>query len=260
MNEIATTVLLSENLRELNLMNMVRHMEVQLRQARDAGLDHAQFLLDLTDLELRTRADNREKRRIKESRFPLHKSLEGFDFTAASGLDRRVIGELAGGAYLRDHRNVILLGKSGTGKTHLAIALGTEACRQNKRVRFMTGYALANELIEARSEKTLGRLLGKYARLDLLILDELGYVPFSQEGAELLFQVLAERYERGSVIITTNLGFADWTKIFGDANMTAALLDRLTHRAQIIECLWDSYRLRQTLKRKKTVGKTLDEN
>lgn len=248
MSNAADAVLLQESLKALNLNHMRRHLEEHLRQARDGGLDYTQFLLGLAELELRIRADNREKRRLKDARFPLLKPLESFDFETAPALDKRLVRDLAQGQYLADRRNIILLGKSGTGKTHLATALGIEACRQSKRVRFVTGYALANELIEARTEKDLSRLLGKYARLDLLILDELGYVPFSKEGAELLFQILAERHERGSVIITTNLGFGDWTQIFGDPNMTAALLDRLTHRAHIIECTWDSYRLKQSLK------------
>jgi DNA replication protein DnaC len=248
MSRAADALLVQHNLKALNLTNMARHFEQQLRQARDGGVDYGQFLLELTELELRIRCENREKRRLKEAKFPLLKPLETFDFEAVPQLDKRLVRDLATGDYLKDRRNVILMGKSGTGKTHLATALGIEACRQSKRVRFVTGYALANELIEARTEKGLNRLLGKYARLDLLVLDELGYVPFSKEGAELLFQILAERHERGSVIITTNLGFADWTQVFGDPNLTAALLDRLTHRAHIIECTWDSYRLKQSLK------------
>lgn len=248
MSRAAEALLVQHNLKALNLTNMARHLEQQLRQARDGGIDYGQFLLELTELELRIRSENSEKRRLKEAKFPLLKPLETFDFEATPELDKRLMRDLAAGDYLKNRRNVILMGKSGAGKTHLATALGIEACRQSKRVRFVTGYALANELIEARTERDLNRLLARYARLDLLILDELGYVPFSKEGAELLFQILAERHERGSVIITTNLGFADWTKVFGDPNMTAALLDRLTHRAHIIECTWDSYRLKQSLK------------
>lgn len=254
MSRAGDALLVQHNLKALNLTNMARNLEQLLRQARDGGIDYGQFLLELTELELRIRSENSEKRRLKEAKFPLLKPLEAFDFEAVPELDKRLVRDLATGDYLKDRRNLILMGKSGTGKTHLATALGIEACRQSKRVRFVTGYTLANELVEARTERDLNRLLGKYARLDLLILDELGYVPFSKEGAELLFQILAERHERGSVIITTNLGFADWTQIFGDPNMTAALLDRLTHRAHVIECTWDSYRLKQSLKggKKKT--------
>jgi len=246
---IATdTLLLEHNLKELKLTNMKQHLEQHLRQAREGGIDYTQFLLELTEIELHVRSNNREQRRIKEAKFPLLKPLESFDFEITPQLDKRLIRELATGDYLKTKRNIILMGKSGTGKTHLSTALGIEACRQGKRVRFITGYALANELIEARTDNDLTRIVRKYSRFDLLILDELGYVPFSKEGAELLFQVLAERHERGSVIITSNLGFANWTQVFGDANMTAALLDRLTHRAHIIECTWDSYRLKQSLK------------
>lgn len=248
MSRVADALLVQHNLKALNLTNIARNLEQQLRQARDGGIDYGQFLLELTELELRVRSENSEKRRLKEAKFPLLKPLEAFNFEAVPELDKRLVRDLVAGDYLKDRRNVILMGKSGAGKTHLATALGIEACRQSKRVRFVTGYALANDLVEARTERDLNRLLGKYARLDLLILDELGYVPFSKEGAELLFQILAERHERGSVIITTNLGFADWTQVFGDPNMTAALLDRLTHRAHIIECTWDSYRLKQSLK------------
>lgn len=239
---------LQENLKSLKLANMAHHLEKRLNQAEERGASYEEFLLDLSDLELQIRQQNREKRRLKDARFPLLKLLESFEFDEAPKLDRRLIGELARGDYIDQNRNVIFLGKSGTGKTHLATGLGIEACRQNKRVRFTTAYNLANELVEAREDRSLSRLIGKYARYDLLIIDELGYIPFSKEGAELLFQVFAERHERGAVIITTNLGFASWTEVFGDPNMTAALLDRVTHKAHIIECVWESYRLRQTLK------------
>jgi DNA replication protein DnaC len=141
------------------------------------------------------------------------------------------------------------MGKSGAGKTHLATGLGMEACKHGIRTRFVTGCGLANELIEARDEKLLGRIVKRYAGYGLLIVDELGYVPFSTEGAQLIFQILAERHERKPVMITTNMGFGDWTQIFGDPSMTAALLDRVTHKAHVINCSWESYRLKETLKK-----------
>ncbi len=243
-----TKIVLNQNLKELSLSIMLSHYPTLVRQAEENGLSYEEFLLSLTEMELRIRGENRLKRRIKEAKFPLLKTLESFNFDAAGSLDRRLIRELMSGQYLVNHQNIILLGKSGTGKTHLATGLGVEACRQGRRVRFVTGCGVVNELIESRSERVLSRLVSKYARHDLLIIDELGYVPFSKEGAELLFQVLAQRHEKASVIITSNLGFADWTQIFGEATLTAALLDRLTHRAHIITCAWDSFRLRETLK------------
>jgi DNA replication protein DnaC len=244
----ATLIELRENLKALSLSITARDLESKMRQAKESGPSYDEFLLDLTTTELQARAENRLNRRVREAKFPLLKTLEGFDFAAVPDLDIRVIRELAGCEYIKEHRNVIFPGRSGTGKTHLATSLGIEACRNNYRTRFVSCYGLVNELIEARQEKDLRRLIGRHARYDLLILDELGYIPFSKEGAELLFQVLAERQEKGSVIITTNLGFADWTQVFGDPVMTAALLDRLTHRAHIINCQWDSYRLKESLK------------
>jgi DNA replication protein DnaC len=241
---------LMSNLKALKLSAMLSHLEVQLRQAQESKEDYAEFLLNLSELEVATRMENGRKRRIQEARFPLIKPLETFQFEAAPELDIRQIKELLEGQYIREARNIIFLGRSGTGKTHLATALGMEACRQGVRTRFVTGCALANELIEARDEKLLSRVIKRYGSYSLLIVDELGYVPFSKEGAELLFQVLAERHEKKSVIITTNLGFGDWTQIFGDPTLTAALLDRITHKAHVINCSWESYRLRDTLKKK----------
>jgi DNA replication protein DnaC len=241
---------LQANLKALNLSHMALNLERVLRQARESGKSCDEFLIELTAAELQARADSRLARRMREAKFPLLKSLETFDMAAAPELDIRLLRDLAGCGYIQEHRNVIFLGRSGAGKTHLATALGIEACKNNYRTRFITCYGLVNELIEARQERSLQRLIQKYIRYDLLILDELGYIPFSKEGSELLFQILAERHERGSVMVTTNLGFADWTQVFGDATMTAALLDRLTHKAHIINCSWDSYRLKQSLKEK----------
>lgn len=245
-----TEMVLTENLKALNLSHMLRQLEPQLRQAREQSLDYGDVLLSLTEIELEGRAENRLKRRLREAKFPLLKTLETFDYQAAPGLDRRLLHQLASGDYINRQRNVIFLGKSGTGKTHLATGLGVEACRQGITTRFVTGCGLANELLEARQGHTLSRLIQRYARYGLLVLDELGYVPFSKEGAELLFQVLAERHERRSVIITSNLGFADWTQVFGEPTLTAALLDRLTHKAHILTCDWESYRLKESLKSK----------
>jgi DNA replication protein DnaC len=244
----AREMALMENLKLLNLPAIARSLETHLRQARENALDCGEFLLALTEVELQARAEGRLKRRLRDAKFPLLKTLETFDFEAAPGLDRRLIHGLAEGTYIGEHRNVIFLGTTGTGKTHLATALGVQACRLGIRTRFITGCGLANELIEARQERELSRVIQRYARYGLLVVDELGYVPLAKEGAELLFQVLAERHERGSVVVTTNLGFADWTQIFGDANLTAALLDRLTHRAHIVNCAWESYRLKDTLR------------
>lgn len=247
---------LKDNLKTLNLSTIASNMEGLVREAKENGIGYDEFLLNLTVAELQARSESRLNRRLREAKFPLIKPLETFDLSAVPELDLRLFRELTGEGYIKDHRNVIFLGKTGAGKTHMATALGIEACKNNFRTRFVTCYGLVNELIEARQERTLQRLIQRYVRYDLLILDELGYVPFTKEGAELLFQVLAERHEKGSVMITTNLGFADWTQIFGDQVMTAALLDRLTHKAHIINCPWDSFRLKQSLKEKrKNTGK-----
>ena len=247
-----TLIELRANLKALKLSTMARNLEALFRQARESGIDYEEFLLELTTAELQARGESRLARRIREAKFPLLKPMETFDLNAVPELDIRLFRDLAGSGYVHEKRNVIFLGRSGAGKTHMATALGLEACGNNFRTRFVTCYGLVNELIEARQERTLQRLLQKYSRYDLLILDELGYIPFSKEGSELLFQVLAERHEKGSVMITTNLGFADWTQVFGDPVMTGALLDRLTHKAHIINCNWDSYRLKQSLKEKRT--------
>ncbi len=241
-------ILLNDQLRELKLSSIGKQYPMLVRQAKENGSSYEEFLLSLTEAEIGVRLQNRLKRRIKEARFPFIKTLEGFDFEEAKGLDKRLIRELSSGEYIKEHKNVIFLGKSGTGKSHLAIGLGIEACGSGVRARFVSGCGLVNELIESRSERALSRLISKYARYNLLIVDELGYVPFCKEGAELLFQVLADRHEKASVIITSNLGFADWTQLFGEANLTAALLDRLTHRAHIISCNWRSYRLKESLR------------
>ena len=242
--------MLIENLKWLKLSTMIQNLENVLRQAKENGLGYDEFLLNLTEVEIQVRKENGRKRRIHEAGFSLLKPLETFEFESAPDLDIRLIKELSTGEYIKNKQNVIFLGKSGTGKTHLATALGMEACDRGIRTRFVTGCGLVNELIEARDEKALRRIIKRYFNYGLLIIDELGYVPFSKDGAELLFQVLAERHERKSVIITTNKGFGDWTEIFGDPSLTAALLDRVTHKAHVINSTWESYRLKETLKKR----------
>jgi len=243
--------LLNDNLKSLKLSTMIRNMQSHLRQAKQDKMDYDEFLLNLTEDEVLVRKENGRKRRLREAKFPLLKPLETFNFEAAPDLDARLIKELSSCEYVKKNRNIIFMGKSGAGKTHLATGLGMEACKQGVRTRFVTGCGLANELIEARDEKLLGRIVKRYAGYGLLIVDELGYVPFSTEGAQLIFQILAERHERKPVIITTNMGFGDWTQMFGDPSMTAALLDRITHKAHVINCSWESYRLKETLKKSK---------
>lgn len=241
--------LLIENLKKLRLSTMIRNLEALIRQAKQEKLSYEEFLLNLSEAEVQARQENGRKRRLREAKFPILKPMETFKFDAAPELDVRLMKELSECDYVKKNRNIVFVGKSGTGKTHLATALGMEACKHAIRTRFVTGCGLANELIEARDEKVLGRAVKRYAGYGLLIIDELGYVPFSKEGAQLIFQILAERHERKPVIITTNMGFGDWTQIFGDPSMTAALLDRVTHKAHVINCSWDSYRLKETLKR-----------
>jgi len=243
--------LLIDNLKTLRLSAMIRNLEGHLRQARQDQMDYDEFLLNLADIEVQVRQENGRKRRLREAKFPLLKPLDTFNFDAAGDLDVRLIKVLSDCEYIPEARNVIFMGKSGTGKTHLATALGMEACKHGYRTRFVTGCALSNELIEARDEKSLGRIIKRYAGYGLLIIDELGYVPFSKEGSELIFQILTERHERKSVIITSNLGFGDWTQMFGDPNLTAALLDRITHKAHIINCSWESYRLKESLQQRR---------
>ncbi|RLC14521.1 MAG: AAA family ATPase [Deltaproteobacteria bacterium] len=247
----AMTAMLQEDLLFLKLSTMMKNLEHIHRQALENKLGYNEFLLNLTQAEVQVRKENGRKRRIRDATFPLHKPFDTFEFDAAPDLDARFINDLADGSYIKQNRNIIFLGKSGTGKTHLATALGIEACDQGIRTKFITGCGLVNELTEARDEKRLRALIKRYFNYGVLIIDELGYVPFSKQGAELLFQILAERHERKPVIITTNKGFGDWTQIFGDPSLTAALLDRVTHRAHIIDCSWNSYRLAETLKNRR---------
>jgi DNA replication protein DnaC len=245
------TLLLKSNLKQLRLPTMHAEFEALAREAATANENYPQYLLRLTELEVAARAVNVLKTRIKQASFPAAKDFDSYDFTAQPSLSKPKILELARGEWIEERCNVCLIGHSGTGKTHVAIALGLAACRQGRRVRFFTAAGLVNRLEEAQKQYQLDRFLEQLHRTDVLICDELGYLSFSRTGAELLFQVFAERYERRSLLITSNLPFGDWVQIFQGERMTAALLDRLTHRCHIFEMNGESYRFRESMKAKK---------
>ena len=224
------------------------------RLAKDAVQQQQPYLTYLAEL-LSAEVDERERhtieRRIKESRLPRIKTLEDFDFSACPLVSAPQIRELAEGGYINRAEPIIFIGDSGTGKTHLATGLCLAACRQKKRVRCITAAGLVNELVEAQHHNQLGRALQRWTRYDLIAIDEMGYVPFAQVGAELMFQVISERAERATLVITTNLPFSEWTQVFPNARLCKALLDRITDRATIIETGSDSYRFKRTLASKK---------
>jgi len=243
-------LLLRNYLKRLKLPTIAANCRKFAQEAASTNQPYERYLLALTEAEVHAREANAERKRIAKARFPALKTLDSFEFAAIPALNKQAILELTKGHYLEARENVILVGPTGTGKTHISIALGIAACRQGKRVRFTTAAGLINELIEAQAQLRLSKLETTLLKLDLLILDEVGFVPFSKTGAELLFGVLTERYERGSVLVTTNLDFASWTDVFGDARLTGALLDRLTHRCHILEFQGDSYRFKESLRRK----------
>ncbi len=230
---------------------MGAEFEKLAREASAANETYEQYLLRLSELEVAARSANALRARIKQAAFPVFKDFDSYEFTTMPTLNKQKILELARGEWIDQHYNVCLIGAPGTGKTHLAIALGQAACRQGRRVRFFTAAALVNRLEEAQKQYQLERFLTQLDKTDLLICDELGYLSFSRTGAELLFQVFADRYERASILITSNLAFSDWGHVFQGERMTAALLDRLTHRCHIFEMNGESYRFRESMKSKK---------
>jgi DNA replication protein DnaC len=248
-------MLLKANLKQLRLPTIGAEFEKLAREAGEANEDYESYLLRLTELEVAARATNALQARIRAAGFPVHKDFETFDFTAIPSLNKQKVLELARGEWIDQHANGCLLGSVGTGKTHVAIALGLAACRQGKRVRFFTAANLVTRLEEAQKQYQLDRFLAQLDKVHLLICDELGYLSFSRAGAELLFQVFADRYERASLLITSNLAFSDWGLVFQGERMTAALLDRLTHRCHIFEMNGESYRFRESMNAKKKGSK-----
>jgi DNA replication protein DnaC len=244
-----TTLLLDSYLKQLKLPTIARAYPTAAREAADRNLSYPAFLTELCEQELRQREQNQLARRVKAAQFPWPKTLDEFDFSAVPGLHKVKVLELARGEFVRGHEPVIIVGNPGLGKTHLAIGVARACCQQGYRVRFVTAVALVNELAAAQQEYRLNKLLKQFRAVDLVVVDELGYLPFSPDRAQLLFQFFGERYDRGSVLVTTNLEFARWNELLGDERMTAALLDRLTFRGHVLVVTGESFRLKASLRR-----------
>lgn len=242
-------LLLEHHLKRLKLPTMRRVYQELARDATEHNKTYEEYLLALVEQETIHRDDSQLQKRLRMAGFPLAKTLDSYEFSAIPSLNKQKILALAQADFVRARENVLLVGNSGTGKTHLATALGIAACQKGYRVRFWRVARLVEELLEAQNEHRLLRVEKQWLRLDLAILDELGYVSLNRSGSEMLFQFLAAKYEQGSVIVTTNLEFTDWPNVLGDEKMTAALLDRLTHRAHILPMNGDSYRFRESLRR-----------
>jgi len=240
---------LEEHLKRLKLPTIAGRYAELARDAERGRWTHERYLMALAAAEVAHRDDRARQDRLKQAGFPLDKTLAQFDFSARPQLRQGQVADLAKGDWIRGKETVALLGPPGTGKTHLAIALGIAACEAGYRVKFQTASGLVNMLTEAQGELRMSRQLNQLSKYDLLVLDELGYLPFSAQGAQLLFQVLADRYERGSVLFTSNLPFSRWTEVFGDQALTAALLDRLAHRVHVLEMTGTSYRFKERMAR-----------
>lgn len=237
--------LLESYLRQLRLPSFVRSYQSFATDAARSNQDYTRYLLALAEQEVNKREQNRIQKRVKLARFPVLKELADFDFSALPTLNKAQVLDLSRGEYIRKREPIVFIGNPGLGKTHLAISLALSACRQGRRVRFWTAAGLVNELLLAQDEHRLHRFISAALKLDLIVLDELGFIPFSASGAHALFTFCSEVYERLALILTTNLKFADWVQVLGDERLTAALLDRITHHAHILELVGESFRFRE---------------
>jgi DNA replication protein DnaC len=244
-NAAAREAVISEYLKALKLPAFATEYRGLVRQARDGGWDYEDFLRELLEVELRSREERTANRRLKEARFPDIKTLDRLDWDALNGISKQKIMELATCEFMTKASDVIIAGPVGTGKTHVATGIGVEAARRRFRVAFFRAADLVRTLTEARDERTLTLLHRRLRRADLLILDELGFVPFERAGGELLFDLISERHEIRSTMITTNLSFGEWVEVFGDEKLTTALLDRLGHHAHVLTTRGGSYRTRK---------------
>jgi len=249
MSKEKPSILLEHYLKELKLPTFIREHKKIAEICRKDRSDYQTFLLRLVEREMQDRQIRARERRIKAAKFPVIKTLDSFDFKVQPSINQSLIRELMRSEYIDQRENILLIGNSGTGKTHLATALAFSACQQGRKVRFYSATGMVTTLLERREERQLERFNRQLERLELIVLDELGYIPFSKAGAELLFEVISRAYERTSLILTTNLPFENWTEVLGSQRLTGALLDRLTHRIHIIEANGESYRLKESKRR-----------
>jgi DNA replication protein DnaC len=242
-------LLLETYLKQLRLPTFLQNYRKFAEDAAQANLTYDRFLLSLAEQEVAQREKKREERRIKAAHFPVLKELADFDFSCVPSLNKQQVLDLARGEYISKAESIILVGNPGLGKTHAATGLALAACRQGRKARFYNAAGLVNELILVQEKHQMTRFLASTLKNHLIVLDELGFIPFDPNGAQLMFQFCATLYERVAIIVTTNLRFADWTQVFQNERLTAALLDRLTHRATVLEFVGESYRFRQRIQK-----------
>lgn len=250
---MTTALLIEAHLKRLKLPTIRRQYAALARDAADQNRTYEEFLLALLEHEVQQRDASMIRERVRRAGFTEIKTLDTFDFTAIPALNKPKVLALGQCEFIRRRENALCIGNPGTGKTHIATAIGVLACQAGYRVRFWRTATLVNELIAAQQEYRLGKFEKAFLRPHLVVLDELGFIPLQRPAAELLFQLLASRHELGSLVITSNLDFKDWTQIFGDETLTAALLDRLTHKAHILAFVGESYRFRESLRRQEAM-------